>query len=135
MRRTVFLFLTLASLAECNQIHGKRAVRQYRWKLESVPADAREVSPGTFVRTAEIKDAGPPIDTLSEFGYAETINPTDGSNAVTSLEAGTAATIPPGLRVVFAGARIGETRQVWSCKPKARVNCEMSQYKFYRQPR
>src|SRR5438270_8048653 len=125
MHRLLILAVVVASLADCKSRHPDRLVRQYSWKLESVPDDAREVSGGTFLRTVEIKDAGPGIDTLGEFGYAETINPTDGSNAVTSLEVGSPATIPPGLRLVFAGARVGETRQVWCCKPKSRSNCQM----------
>jgi hypothetical protein len=135
MHRVVLVALVLASLAECKQTHGDRPVRKYSWKPESVPADAREVSAGTFFRTVKINDAGPAIETLPEFGYAETINPTDGSNAVTSLEAGSPATIPTGLRLVFAGARIGETRQAWSCKANLRSNCRLSEYTYYRQPR
>ena len=113
----------------------ERVVLKYRWKLERAPSDAREVLPGTYIRTNVGKELGPSIETLPEFGYAETINPNDRPQAVTSLEVASFHSIPASLTAIFAGARIGETRLVWSCPSRSRTNCELTEYSFYRPPR
>jgi hypothetical protein len=102
---------------------------------KAVPADAKKVATSTYVKTLQVKGAGPLIDTLREFGYAETVNPRDPKHSVTSLEVASPRTLPAGLKAVFAGARIGETRGVWSCHGTARSACEASEYTFYLQPR
>lgn len=74
------------------------------------------------------------IDDLPVFGYAETIYPQTPRDSVTSLEEGRAATVPDGLRPIFAGAQVGGTRRVWSCSGRSRSVCQVSEYTFYRQP-
>ena len=120
MDRRLRLALFFFVLTACNGFVGEVKVAKPD-PLVAAPADAREIGPGTFIKTIELKDPGEPIAQLSVFGFAETINPGDAQRAVTSLEEGQRGSLPAGLQPVFAGARLGETRRVWNCPPGTRV--------------
>lgn len=131
-RRLLILAIAVVVVACDGHVGEMKLVT--RQPVEDAPADAREVRPGTYVKTLKLDGTGEPIQALQVFGYAETINPQSPRDSVTSLEEGRPGTIPVGLHAVFASARIGETRRVWSCSGDGRSLCLVSEYTFYRQP-
>lgn len=131
MQRCLIPILLL--LASCDGFVGEMKLVS-RQPIENAPADAREVQPGTYVKTTKSNDKGEAVEVLAVFGYAETINPQSARDSVTSLEEARMQAIPVGLRPIFSGARIGETRRVWNCSGMGRSLCRVSEYTFYRQP-
>jgi hypothetical protein len=126
------LIVTLLA-TRCDYVVREARIRSGTSPRVSAPPDAREVAPGTYVKTVHVKERGPRVEDLAVFGYAETLNPQDSASAVTSLEEGRRDKIPAGLRAVFSGARVGESRRVWSCEPGTRTGCLVSEYTFYRE--
>ncbi len=134
-KNVVWVVLAMAVVA-CGDRSIQQRAQIYEWKLENVPPSARQVARDTYVLSlSSSKTSGAPIEGLPDFGYAETINPKGGLQAVTSLELGTFRSLSPALRNTFSGARLGEIRHVWTCPPRARMNCKLTEYVFYATPR
>ena len=132
MARVLIPILVVLNLACDGHVGEMKLVT--RQPVENAPSDAREVRSGTYVKTIKSDAREQAIETLPVFGYAETINPQSPRDSVTSLEECNREAIPVGLRPVFAGARIGETRRVWTCSGPGGSLCLVSEYTFYRQP-
>ena len=132
MARVLIPILLVFNLACDGRVGEMKLVT--RQPVDNAPSDAREVTSGTYVKTIKSGASEQVIDTLPVFGYAETINPQSPRDSVTSLEECSREAIPLGLRPVFAGARIGETRRVWTCSGPGGSLCLVSEYTFYRQP-
>ena len=126
-----FSLVLILLICACDVVSDMKLVR--RQPVANAPEDAREIAPHTYVKTMKADNSGVPVEALPVFGYVETINPQSPGDSVTSLEEGRRESIPAGLVSIFAGARTGETRRVWTCSGTSRSLCLVSEYTFYRQ--
>ena len=93
-----------------------------------LPADARKVAAGTYVKTIKMGDPNRPVESAKEWMYWYTVYTPDGKDSSTTDDTIKSGSVPATFRPIIAGAVFGETRRVWSCPPSGK--CQVTDYLF-----